>query len=75
MRMDYSRLNCRIEERFRSKRNFAKHMGWSTRHLSMKLEGKTEWRKQTILRAIKLLGLNVNDIPEYFFTPMEEESE
>lgn len=64
---DYSKLAGRIIEVFGTRYNFAKAMRWSERTLSLKMNGKREWKQQDISKAVKLLKLLPEDIPDYFF--------
>ena len=64
---DYSKLAGRIIEVFGTRYNFAKAMRWSERTLSLKMNEKREWKQQDISKAVKLLKLLPEDIPDYFF--------
>lgn len=64
---DYSKLAGRIIEVFGTRYNFAKAMRWAERTLSLKMNGKREWKQQDISKAVKLLKLLPEDIPDYFF--------
>lgn len=64
---NYSKLSGRIIEIFETRYKFAKAMGWSERTLSLKMSGKSDWKQIDICKAIKLLHLSEDDIPEYFF--------
>lgn len=68
MVFDYSKLKGRIVEKYSNQIEFAKAMNWSEKTLSKKLNGKVAWKQTDICRAIKLLELSEDDIPEYFFT-------
>lgn len=65
---NYSKLRGRIAEKYKQHAAFAKALGISTRSLSLKLTGKTEFRPSEIIKAIQLLELTNNDISAYFFT-------
>ena len=65
---DYSKLKGRIVESFGSQTKFAKAMKMSERTLSFKISGKVSWKQREIVEAISLLGLEKDDIQEYFFT-------
>lgn len=67
MPFNYSKLRGRIIEKYGSQGNFAKAMEWSERTLSYKMQGKRNWTQADICKAISLLGLNEDDIQEYFF--------
>ncbi|MGI6691050.1 MAG: DUF739 family protein [Christensenellales bacterium] len=66
---DYSKLIGRIIEKFKTQKAFAKAMKLSANTWSNKVSGKIEFKSSEMYRAVKLLGLTVEDIPEYFFTP------
>lgn len=68
MAFNYSKLKGRIVEIFGSQTKFAKAMKMSERTLSFKISGKVSWKQREIVEAISLLGLNKDDIQEYFFT-------
>lgn len=64
---DYSKLSGRIVEIFGTRYKFAEAMNWSERTLSLKMNGRRSWRQSDICKAIRLLKLTVEDIPDYFF--------
>lgn len=64
---DYSKLLGRIVEIYGTRYEFAKAMKWSERTLSLKMNGARDWKQSDIFKAIKLLKLSVEDIPDYFF--------
>ena len=68
MTKDFSRLSGKIVEKYGTQYNFAIAIGLSERSLSQKLNNRVGWRDEEIERAIQLLGLDINDIPAYFFT-------
>lgn len=68
MSFNYSKLKGRIIEIFGTQSNFAAEMGWSERTLSLKLKGKRSWKQTDICKALQLLRLTEQDIPDYFFT-------
>ncbi len=69
MAFNYSKLRGRIIERFGTQYKFAEEMKWSERTLSLKMNGRRAWRQPDICKAVKLLGLTEEDIPDYFFAP------
>lgn len=69
MSFNYSKLRGKITEVFGTQSCFAVAMGWSERTLSLKLNGERAWKQPDICKALKLLYLNQENIPEYFFTP------
>lgn len=68
MAYDYAKLNGRIIEKCGSQSVFAKQMNLSERTVSQKLNNKIAWKQSEIQRAIVVLGLEVEEIPLYFFT-------
>lgn len=68
MTKDFSRLSGKIVEKYGTQYNFAIAIGLSERSLSLKLNNRVGWRDEEIERAVQLLGLDINDIPAYFFT-------
>lgn len=67
MTYDYSKLNCRIVERYGTRKEFGKAMGWSEHTISCKLTNKVAWKQADITKAVDLLGIEKNDIGIYFF--------
>lgn len=65
---DYSKLIGRIIEKYKTQTAFAKMMKLSTNTWSKKINGHIDFKSSELYRAIKLLGLELDDIPEYFFT-------
>ena len=66
--MNESKLRGRIREKFGTQEAFAEAMNMSHTTLSAKLNGKTDWKRQEIENACRLLGVSAADIPLYFFT-------
>lgn len=74
MTKDFSRLSGKIVEKYGTQYNFAIAIGLSERSLSLKLNNRVGWRDEEIERAVQLLGLDINDIPAYFFTKVVQVS-
>lgn len=68
MSFDYSKLDGRITEIFGTRYAFAKQMEFSERTLSLKMNGKIEWKQTEMHKACELLNIPVEEIPVYFFT-------
>lgn len=66
--MNESKLRGRIREKFSTQEAFAEAVGMANTTLSAKLNGKTDWKRQEIEDACKLLDISAADIPLYFFT-------
>lgn len=67
-RYDYSKLLGRMRERGMTQREFAKEVGISEATANMSLNNKRDFRQDEITRAISILGIDVAEIPSYFFT-------
>ena len=65
--MSYSKLRGRIREKFGTQEDFATAMQKSPTTLSSKLNGKTEWTRQEIETACRLLDIPLAEAPAYFF--------
>lgn len=68
MSFDYSKLSGLIDEKFKTRGNFAFKMELSERTLSLKMTGKVQWKQEEICKACNLLEIDTKDIPIYFFT-------
>lgn len=68
MYFDYSALDGKITEYFKTRTNFAKALGLSERSLSLKLNNKVGWKQKEIIKAAELLNIDEKQIPLYFFT-------
>lgn len=66
--MNESKLRGRIREKFGTQEAFADAIGMSHTTLSAKLNGKSEWKRQEIEDACRLLGISAEEIPLYFFS-------
>lgn len=75
MAFDYSKLKGRIVEKFGSQAKFAEALGTSERTLSLKMNNKIYFRQDEINKALDLLGIDLNDAREYFFTPKVQQVE
>lgn len=67
MPFDYSKLEGRIKEKCRTRVSFADKMGLSERSISLKMNGKTQWKQSEICNACSILEIDKEKIPEYFF--------
>lgn len=66
--MSYPKLRGAIREKFGTQEAFAKAMEMHPTTLSAKLSGRTDWTRQEIEDAAKLLELPSDHIYAYFFT-------
>ena len=64
---DYSKLKGRIVEKLGSQSIFAERMKLSDTTIYSKLAGKIEFKQSEILKACKILDIEVNNIGPYFF--------
>jgi transcriptional regulator with XRE-family HTH domain len=65
--MKYWKLRGAIREKFETQEAFSKALGVSDSTLSNKLNGKTDWARQEIEDACRLLGIPIADAHAYFF--------
>jgi transcriptional regulator with XRE-family HTH domain len=65
-RMGYKKLRGKIREKFCVHEAFSEAMGMSPTTLSSKLNGKTEWTRQEIVKACELLDIPLAKAFEYF---------
>lgn len=65
--MSYPKLRGAIREKFGTQEAFAKALGMHPTTLSAKLSGKTDWSRQEIEDASRLLELSAETIHSYFF--------
>lgn len=67
MKLDYSKLDGRITELFRNRKNFSKAIELSEHSLSCKMNGKVQWKQSEIINACYVLRIPKSLIHEYFF--------
>ena len=67
MPYDYSKLLGRIVEKVGTQSKFADKMGLSERTVSLKLNGRVEWKQGEISSACQILDIQDVEIPAYFF--------
>ena len=72
---DYSKLEGRIVEKFRTRENFAKALGITNRTIYEKLNNKTIWKQPEISKAMELLSISGEDIELYFFKKKSKDME
>lgn len=66
--MSYAKLRGAIREKFGTQEAFAAAMDMHPSTLSNKMRGASDWTRQEIETASKLLEFSVEEIPSYFFT-------
>lgn len=69
MEFDFSKLLGRIIEKFGTRSAFAEAMGLAESALSNRLNGKMHFSADEIYLACRLLDIDAQEIPVYFFTP------
>lgn len=69
MAFDYSKLDGKITEIYKTRGAFAAAMGTSEHTISKKMNGKIRggWTQPEIDKACQVLGIAHSDIPSYFF--------
>ena len=65
--MSYAKLRGRIIEKFGSQGAFAAAMEWREALLSAKLNNKSEWSFQEVMKACDLLEIPYREAHLYFF--------
>lgn len=72
---DYSKLRGRIREVLKTETAFAEAMTLATTSVSKKLNGHIEFTQGEILKAAEILGIDLVDIPIYFFNSNVQKTE
>ena len=67
MAYDYSKLNGRIIQLFKTQASFARGMNMSQRSLSLKMNNPVNWKQSEIVKACELLDIKEWEIGDYFF--------
>ncbi len=68
MPFNYNKYRGRIVEKFESQAEFAVAMGWYECSTYLNLNGERGWKQPDVYKTIRMLSLNQNNIPVYFFT-------
>ena len=63
----YNKLRGRIIEKFATQEEFARKIGISKNSLSLKMNGKTSFSQNDIIKWSELLEIDANEIGQYFF--------
>lgn len=66
--MDYTLLRGAIRRKYKTVKEFSKHLGLTENGLYLKLNNKNEFSANQIIECVKLLELSLDDIGRYFFT-------
>lgn len=67
MKYLYNKLRGRIIEKFGTQEKFAQNLGISKNSLSLKMNGKTSFSQEDVIKWCALLDIRTEDIGEYFF--------
>ncbi len=65
---DHDKLNGRIKEICKTQSEFGRLMGWSHTTTTLKISGKRAMTQDEIHKAVRILKLEISEIPIYFFT-------
>lgn len=69
MIFNYSKLRGRIREKLGSEKEYGKQMGFSSYTLSKRLNNEFPFKAPEIYKSCILLGIPLDDVKIYFFTP------
>lgn len=67
MGRDYSALILKIRSKYLKFEDFAKDLGINSATLNNKLKGKTDWKREEMIKAAELLDFSPDEILHYFF--------
>ena len=67
MGRDYTELIMKIRGKYRRFEDFAKDLGITISTLSNKLAGKTDWKREEMIKAAELLDLTTEEFLRIFF--------
>lgn len=68
MAFDYRKLKGRIVEKYGSQTRFVKKYGISENSFSMKMNNKTRFSSDDIVKMSEMLDIPKEEVGEYFFT-------
>lgn len=74
MEFDHSKFEGKIKEICKTKQNFGKQMGWSHTTTTKKISAPGSLTQEEIQRAVRILKIDVDEIPSYFFCPKSLEN-
>lgn len=66
--IDHSKLRGRIKEILGSEKEYASQMGFSTFTATTKLNGKSDFKANEIIKSCHILKIPMKEIDAYFFT-------
>ena len=64
---EYSKLKGRITEKYGTRKAFAEHINLSEHSMSKKINGKTSFSQEDIIKWSKALDIDLKDAGVYFF--------
>lgn len=64
----YAELRGKIRAKYRTQEEFARALGMNPSTLSSKLNGNTQWTRDEIVTACKVLDIPLAETATYFFT-------
>ncbi|MCI8621110.1 MAG: DUF739 family protein [Clostridia bacterium] len=73
-RYNYEKLKSKIKEKFQSQSDFAQKLNISYASLNNKLNQKTPFEQDEIMRSIEIFRLEPFEVMEYFFTEEVEKT-
>jgi hypothetical protein len=73
--MDYSKLNGKIREVYKTQKAFGEAMDMSVSAVNLRLNGKTQWTSPEIVKACEVLNIPLEDAHAYFFTAKSLENQ
>lgn len=68
MAFSYSKLRGKIVEKYGSQCNFAEAFGISENSLSLKMNNKSRFTSDDIIKITEMLDISKEEVGEYFFT-------
>ena len=75
MEFDYTLLRRRMRERYASEADFARDLGISPASLRQKLRNEGDFSMGQMRKTAKLLDIDAQSIPKYFFVEKVHKSE
>ena len=67
MEKDYQELCMKIRGKYLRIEDFATDLGISVTTLNSKLTGKTDWKREEMVKAAEMLDMTPDEILHYFF--------
>ncbi len=72
--INFNPLKGRIIERYDTLSNFAKTLGLSKQNLSAKMNNKSDFSRDTVIKICELLDISDCEIGKFFFAPKVNKS-